>query len=309
MKVIVTGGAGFIGSHLINRLLNKGNEIVCLDNLRTGSLKNIEHFRDNPLFHFKEHDVIDPYDIKADCIYNLACPASPVHYQKDPVNTMNSTVEGVRNAVNNALKYSIPLLQSSTSEIYGDPLEHPQSEDYWGNVNPLGPRACYNEAKRLGETLMYNYHEQYGLDMRIVRIFNTYGPNMQMNDGRVISNFIIQALQNEDITIYGDGTQTRSFCYVDDMIDGLIKMMESSVHGPVNIGNDNETTILELARKVIELCKSLSNISFKALPEEDPRRRKPDLQLAKEVLNWQPRVSLDEGLKRTIEYFRSLFEH
>ncbi|MFO8062268.1 MAG: UDP-glucuronic acid decarboxylase family protein [bacterium] len=308
MKIIVTGGAGFIGSHLINRLLNEGNEIICLDNLRTGSLKNIEHFRKNPLFQFVEHDVIKPYDVKADCIYNLACPASPVHYQKDPVNTMNSTVEGVRNAVNNALKYSIRLLQSSTSEIYGDPLEHPQKEDYWGNVNPLGPRACYNEAKRLGETMMYNYHEQYGLDMRIVRIFNTYGPNMQMNDGRVISNFIIQALQNEDITIYGDGTQTRSFCYVDDMIDGLVKMMESGVHGPVNIGNDNETTILELARKVIELCKSRSGISFKPLPEEDPRRRKPDLHLAKELLDWQPRVSLDEGLKRTIEYFSSLFE-
>jgi len=309
MKIIVTGGAGFIGSHLVNRLLNEGNEIICLDNLRTGSLDNIRHFRENPLFHFMEHDVIEPYDIKSDCIYNLACPASPVHYQKDPVNTMNSTVEGVRNAVNNALKYSIPLLQSSTSEIYGDPLEHPQKEDYWGNVNPLGPRACYNEAKRLGETMMYNYHEQYGLDMRIVRIFNTYGPNMQMNDGRVISNFIIQALQNEDITIYGDGTQTRSFCYVDDMIDGLIKMMESSVRGPVNIGNDNETTILGLARKVIELCKSRSDISFKVLPEEDPRRRKPELHLAKQFLNWKPRVSLDEGLKRTIEYFRSLFEN
>lgn len=306
MKYIVTGGAGFIGSHLITQLLEDGHQVICIDNLKTGSERNIRHLENSPDFEFIKHDVINPYDIPADGIFNLACPASPLHYQRNPVNTMNTTVSGIKNAIDNALRYDIPLLQTSTSEIYGDPLEHPQREDYWGNVNPLGPRACYNEAKRFAETMLYNYHIQYNLEMKIVRIFNTYGPNMQMNDGRVISNFIVQALTGNNITIYGEGTQTRSFCYVDDMVRGIIKMMNSRRSGPINIGNDNEITILSLARKIVDIVGGSPEIVFKTLPAEDPKRRKPSIEKAGKYLDWQPVVSLDEGLNKTVQYFDSL---
>jgi UDP-glucuronate decarboxylase len=304
MKVLVTGGAGFIGSHLCRQLLNDGHEVTCLDNFFTGNEANISDLKENPNFTFIEHDINKPLELEVDQVYNLACPASPVHYQKDPVQTTTTNVLGVINMLELAKKNNAKILQASTSEIYGDPKVHPQPETYNGNVNTVGTRACYDEGKRCAETLFMDYHRQHNLDIRIVRIFNTYGPNMYEDDGRVVSNFIVQALRGEDLTIYGDGNQTRSFQYIDDLIDGMVKMMEvGDFIGPVNIGNPEETSINDLANKIIELTNSKSTITHKELPEDDPEKRKPDISLAMEKLNWQPRVSLDEGLGKTIEYF------
>lgn len=306
-KVLVTGGAGFIGIHLCRRLLREGCHVICLDNLFTGSEQNIALLRNHPHFEFILHDIVNPYEVEGiDEIYNLACPASPVHYQYDAIKTIKTAVMGVINMLDLAVKNHAKILQASTSEVYGDPSVHPQSESYWGNVNPIGFRSCYDEGKRCGETLCMDYHRQNGVRIKIIRIFNTYGPYMLPNDGRVISNFIVQALQGEPITIYGTGEQTRSFQYVDDLIEGMIRVMNTDDNfiGPINIGNPGEFTILELARKVIEMTGSKSEIIFKPLPHDDPKQRKPDIKLAQEVLDWKPLVPLDEGLRRVIDYFK-----
>jgi UDP-glucuronate decarboxylase len=306
MKILITGGAGFLGSHLCDRLISEGNEVICLDNFFTGSKQNIVHLLDNSRFELMRHDVVDPFKVEVDQIYNLACPASPVHYQHNPIKTVKTSVMGAINALGLAKRVGARILQASTSEVYGDPEVHPQPEDYRGNVNPIGPRACYDEGKRCAETLFFDYHRQNNVDIRVIRIFNTYGPRMMTNDGRVVSNFIIQALKGDDITVCGDGKQTRSFCYVDDLIEAMIQMMnQAETVGPVNTGNPNEFTILELAEKVIEMTCSKSKIKFKDLPEDDPMQRKPNSSLANEKLNWEPKIQLDEGLGKTIIYFKS----
>ena len=303
-KILVTGGAGFIGSHLCQKLLDQGHEIICVDNLFTGSKQNIEPLLDNNRFEFIRHDVTFPLSLEIDQIYNLACPASPLHYQHDPVQTIKTSVHGAINMLELAKRTSARILQASTSEGYGDPTVHPQPESYVGSVNPIGPRACYDEGKRAAETLFFDYHRQHEIDIRVVRIFNTYGPKMAMNDGRVVSNFIIQALNNKPITLFGDGKQTRSFCYVDDLVDGLINMMnQNKIVGPVNIGNPEEITIFELANEIIELTDSNSDISFNSLPKDDPMQRQPDIQLARKILQWEPLVYRYDGLKKTIDYF------
>lgn len=307
-RVLVTGGAGFIGSHLCDRLIEEGNDVICVDNLFTGSKDNIRHLIDNPYFEFIRHDVITPIYVECDQIYNLACPASPIQYQRDPIYTTKTSIYGAFNALGLAKRTGARILQSSTSEVYGDPEISPQPEHYRGRVNTMGPRACYDEGKRVAETLFFDYHRQHNVDIKVMRIFNTYGPRMDVGDGRVVSNFIIQALNNEDITIYGDGSQTRSFCYVDDLVEGMIRMMNSrdGFTGPVNVGNPEEFTILELANTVIRLTDSKSRIVFCDLPEDDPKQRKPDITLAKKELNWQPSTHLEEGLQKTIAYFRSI---
>lgn len=307
-RILVTGGAGFLGSHLIDRLLAQGHEVICLDNLFTGTKRNIDHLHDNPRFEFMRHDVTFPLYVEVDEIYNLACPASPVHYQHDPVQTTKTSVHGAINMLGLAKRLKCPILQASTSEVYGDPAVHPQTEDYWGNVNPIGIRSCYDEGKRCAETLFFDYHRQHGLEIRVARIFNTYGPRMHHADGRVVSNFIVQALTGVPITLYGSGDQTRSFCYVDDLIDGLVRMMESDpgVPGPVNIGNPGEFTIRALAEKVVAMTGSASQIVFQPLPGDDPMQRRPDITRARDLLGWAPRVDLDEGLARTIAYFEAL---
>lgn len=308
-EILVTGGAGFIGSHLCEELLRQGNEVVSIDNYFTGQKNNISHLMKNPAFKAVKHDIVNPLDLECTQIYNLACPAAPVHYQSDPVKTVKANTIGMINVLELALKNKARILQASTSEVYGDPLEHPQKESYWGNVNPVGVRSCYDEGKRVAETLCMDYHRQAKVDTGIVRIFNTFGPRMALNDGRVVSNFIIQALRNQDITVYGDGKQTRSFCFVSDLVNGLIKMMNSNkITGPINLGNPNEITVLELAEKVIELSKSKSKIVFKALPSDDPHKRKPDISLAEKELKWKPKVSLEEGLQKTIDYFKKVLE-
>ena len=307
-KILVTGGAGFLGSHLCERLLKEGNEVICVDNFYTGGKSNILHLLENPYFELIRHDVTFPLYIEVDEIYNLACPASPVHYQNDPVQTTKTSVHGAINMLGLAKRLKIKILQASTSEVYGDPVVHPQKEDYWGNVNPIGPRACYDEGKRAAETLFFDYYRQHKLEIKVMRIFNTYGPNMHPNDGRVVSNFIVQALNNKDITIYGTGLQTRSFCYVDDLIEGMIALMNSpkEIIGPMNMGNPTEFTILELAQAVIKLTNSESKIRFESLPEDDPMQRKPDIGFAKKTLNWNPTIQLEEGLLKTILYFKSI---
>jgi len=309
-RILVTGGAGFIGSHLCERLLKEGHEVLCVDNFFTGTKDNIIHLLDNPYFEVIRHDICFPLYVEVDEIYNLACPASPVHYQRDPVQTTKVSVLGSINMLGLAKRLKIKILQASTSEVYGDPEVHPQPETYWGNVNPIGPRACYDEGKRCAETLFFDYHRQHGIKIKVVRIFNTYGPRMHPNDGRVVSNFIVQALKNEPITVYGDGTQTRSFCYVDDMVEGIIKMMNSpdEFTGPVNLGNPEEYRIIDLAKKIIDLTGSRSKIVFKPLPQDDPKRRRPDITLAKEKLSWELKTPLKEGLKKTIEYFEKLLK-
>lgn len=304
-KILVTGGAGFIGSHLCDRLLNEGNEVICLDNYFTGTKRNIIHLLDNPYFEAIRHDVTMPFFIEVDEIYNLACPASPIHYQYNGIKTIKTSVMGAINMLGLAKRIKAKILQASTSEIYGDPQVHPQKEDYWGHVNPIGKRSCYDEGKRCAETLFMDYHNQNKVRIKIIRIFNTYGTRMLPNDGRVVSNFIVQALQNKDITIYGNGKQTRSFQYIDDLLEGMIRMMnkDDDFIGPVNIGNPNEFTILELAEKVLELTGSKSKLIFESLPEDDPIQRKPDISLAKTMLNWEPNIQLNEGLKATINYF------
>lgn len=305
-KILITGGAGFLGSHLCERLLEQGHEVLCVDNLFTGTKRNILHLLSNPRFEFMRHDVTFPLYVEVDEIYNLACPASPVHYQFDPVQTTKTSVMGAINMLGLAKRTRAKILQASTSEVYGDPEIHPQVESYRGAVNPIGIRACYDEGKRCAETLFFDYQRQHNVNIKVMRIFNTYGPRMHPNDGRVVSNFIIQALKGEDISIYGDGSQTRSFCYVDDLIDGMIKLMGSKdgFFGPVNIGNPNEFTILELAKNVIELAKSHSKISFHPLPQDDPKQRKPDITLAQSELKWEPSIQLKEGLEKTIQYFK-----
>jgi UDP-glucuronate decarboxylase len=307
-KVLVTGGAGFVGSHLCERLLNEGNEVVCLDNYFTGQKRNIVHLLDNPYFELVRHDVTMPYFIEVDEIYNLACPASPIHYQYNAIKTVKTSVMGAINMLGLAKRIRSKILQASTSEVYGDPEIHPQVESYWGNVNPIGERSCYDEGKRAAETLFINYHKQNNVRIKIVRIFNTYGPRMHPHDGRVVSNFIMQALQGQDITIYGDGQQTRSFQYVDDLLEGMIRMMASreDFTGPVNIGNPNEFTILELAEKVLRLTGSKSKIIRMPLPPDDPTQRQPDITLAKKELDWAPKIELEEGLLKTIDYFKSI---
>ena len=308
-RILLTGGAGFIGSHLCRRLLDEGHEVLCVDNLYTGTKANILKLFDNKRFEFMRHDVTFPLYVEVDQIYNLACPASPIHYQFDPVQTTKTSVHGAINMLGLAKRTKARILQASTSEVYGDPEIHPQIEAYWGRVNPIGPRACYDEGKRCAETLFFDYYRQHQLDIRVVRIFNTYGSNMDPNDGRVVSNFIIQALQNHDITIYGDGSQSRSFQYIDDLIEGMVRMMnnEEGFIGPVNIGNPDEFTIKELAEKVLALLpKSKSKIVYKPLPQDDPRQRQPDISLAKEKLGWEPKTKLNEGLIKTIEYFRTV---
>jgi len=307
-RILVTGGAGFIGSHLCERLLARGDEVLCVDNFFTSRRGNIVHLRDNPRFEFMRHDITWPLYVEVDQIYNLACPASPVHYRFDPVQTTKTNVHGAINMLGLAKRLKVRILQASTSEVYGDPAVHPQVESYWGNVNPIGPRACYDEGKRCAETLFFDYHRQHNLPIRVVRIFNTYGPRMHPNDGRVVSNFIVQALKGEPITLYGTGSQSRSFCYVDDLVTGMIAMMDQDeLVGPVNLGNPGEFSILELATLVKELTGSKSEIVFRPLPQDDPVRRRPDITLAKEKLHWEPAVPLREGLTRTIAYFRELF--
>jgi UDP-glucuronate decarboxylase len=309
-RILVTGGAGFIGSHLCKRLLYEGHEVLCVDNFYTGRRANIAHLLSNPYFEVLRHDICFPLYVEVDEIYNLACPASPIHYQFDPVQTTKTSVHGSINMLGLAKRLKIKILQASTSEVYGDPTIHPQPETYWGNVNPVGLRSCYDEGKRCAETLFFDYHRQHELRIKVARIFNTYGPRMHPNDGRVVSNFIMQALKGEDITVYGNGTQTRSFCYVDDLIDGLIKLMNSpdDFTGPVNLGNPVEFSILELAQKVIELTGSKSKIVFKSLPADDPMQRQPDISLAEQVLNWETNTPLEEGLKKTVDYFRDMIE-
>jgi UDP-glucuronate decarboxylase len=306
-KILVTGGAGFIGSHLCEKLVYQGHHVLCVDNYFTGSRKNISHLLDFKNFEVIRQDVCFPLYVEVDEIYNLACPASPVHYQHDPIQTMKTSVLGAYNMLGLAKRTGAKILQASTSEVYGDPQIHPQIESYWGNVNPIGPRSCYDEGKRAAETLFNDYSRMHGVQIKIVRIFNTYGPRMAINDGRVVSNFITQALQNEDITIYGDGNQTRSFCYIDDLVDGLLKMMDSgSFTGPVNIGNPTEFTMLQLAKQVIEQTKSNSKITFKNLPINDPKQRQPNIDCAKEMLGWKPTVQLEKGLLETISYFKGI---
>lgn len=309
-RILITGGAGFIGSHLCERLLNEGNDVICLDNFFTGSKDNIRHLLDNNRFELVRHDVTKEYYAEVDQIYNMACPASPPHYQYNPIKTIKTSVLGVTNMLGLAKRCRATILQASTSEVYGNPLVHPQTEDYWGNVNPIGIRSCYDEGKRCAETLMMDYHRQNNVDTRIIRIFNTYGPNMDPNDGRVVSNFIVQALQNKDITMYGDGTQTRSFCYVSDLVDGIVKMMnnEQKFIGPVNLGNPSERTVYDLAELIIKLTNSNSKIKFAPLPQDDPLQRKPDISLAKKELGWEPKVDIEEGLLKTIEYFAKKIE-
>jgi UDP-glucuronate decarboxylase len=304
MRIVVTGGAGFLGSHLCERLLEEGHDVICLDNFFTGRRENIFHLLDNYRFELLRHDVIEPVLLEVDQIYNLACPASPVHYQYNPVKTVKTSVMGTINMLGLAKRVHARILQASTSEIYGDPEVHPQPESYWGHVNPVGLRSCYDESKRLAETLMMDYHRQSGVDIRIARIFNTYGPRMMENDGRVVSNFIVQALKGEELVIYGEGEQSRAFCYVDDMIEGLIRLMNTdAVHEPVNLGNPVEFTILELAREVARTCRRELKVRHEPMPSDDPHRRKPDITRARELLGWEPRVALREGLRRTVDYF------
>lgn len=305
-RILVTGGAGFIGSHLCKRLLDDGNQVICLDNFFTGVRSNVERLQVNPNFELVEHDITQPFEADVTQIYNLACPASPPHYQFNPIKTLKTSVLGMMNVLELAHKCNAKVLQASTSEIYGDPLMHPQIESYWGNVNPIGIRSCYDEGKRCAETMMMDYHRQYGVKIKIVRIFNTYGPLMLPNDGRVVSNFIIQALKNQDITIYGEGKQTRSFCYVDDLIEGFIRMMASDLTGPVNLGNPSERTILDLAKLIISMTNSNSKLIFKPLPSDDPIKRRPDVSLAKRELDWEPKVDIECGLAKTIDYFSQL---
>lgn len=304
-RILVTGGAGFLGSHLCDRLIREGNDVICADNLFTGSKDNIRHLLGNPYFEFLRHDVINPLYVEVDQIYNLACPASPIHYQYNPIKTTKTSIYGAMNMLGLAKRVNARILQASTSEVYGDPEIHPQPESYRGCVNTIGLRSCYDEGKRAAETLFFDYHRKHGVDIKVMRIFNTYGPKMNPNDGRVVSNFIVQALKGEDITVYGDGSQTRSFCYVDDLIEGMVRLMNSrdGFTGPVNMGNPGEFTILQLAQMVIEMTYSSSKIVFKELPSDDPLQRKPVIDLAKEELDWEPRISLKEGLKATIEYY------
>ena len=309
MRCLVTGGAGFLGSHLCERLLNDGHEVICLDNYFTGRMANVAHLRDNRNFELIRHDVTEPILLEVDRIFNLACPASPIHYQFNPVKTIKTSVMGAINMLGLAKRVKARILQASTSEVYGDPAVHPQTEDYWGNVNPIGIRSCYDEGKRVAETLFMDYHRQNNVDIRIVRIFNTYGPRMLPNDGRVVSNFIVQALNGDDLTIYGDGSQTRSFCYVDDLIEGFVRMMtQDKIIGPVNIGNPGEFTMLELAKEVLDLTGSKSKIVYKPLPGDDPKMRRPDISLAKEALGWEPTIPLRKGLEKTIVYFDNLLK-
>jgi len=307
-RVLVTGGSGFLGSHLCNRLVKSGADVVCIDNFFTGSKNNIRHLIHQSNFELIRHDVTFPLYVEVDQIYNLACPASPIHYQHDPVQTTKTSVHGAINMLGLAKRVKARILQASTSEVYGDPEVHPQTEDYWGRVNPIGIRSCYDEGKRCAETLFFDYWRQHRLEIKVVRLFNTYGPRMHPNDGRVVSNFIVQALKGEPITLYGDGTQTRSFCYVDDLIEGLMRMMQSpsEITGPINLGNPGEFTMIELAEKVLAISGSKSQLVFKSLPQDDPKRRQPDITQAKEKLGWSPSVALDDGLKETIAYFRNL---
>jgi UDP-glucuronate decarboxylase len=309
-RTLVTGGAGFLGSHLCERLLADGRDVLCVDNFFTGSRRNIEHLLGNPSFELLRHDVTFPLYVEVDEIYNLACPASPVHYQFDPVQTTKTSVMGAINMLGLAKRTKARILQASTSEVYGDPTVHPQPEEYWGHVNPIGARSCYDEGKRCAETLFFDYRRQHNMEIRVIRIFNTYGPRMHPRDGRVVSNFIVQALQGENLTIYGDGKQTRSFCYADDLIDGMVRMMNnpSGFIGPVNIGNPNEFTMLELAQSVLRLTGSSSTIEFRELPSDDPRQRQPDIRLAAEKLGWKPGIQLEAGLRKTIDYFRQLLQ-
>jgi len=306
-KILITGGAGFIGSHLTERLLNEGHSVIIIDNFHTGSRDNVRHLLHNDNLEVYRNDVTDHYRMEVDYIYNLACPASPIHYQRSPVKTVLTSVLGVINALELAKEVKARVLQASTSEVYGDPKQHPQREDYWGNVNTISPRSCYDEGKRIAETLMFDYHRENGVDIRIARIFNTYGPRMQPNDGRVVSNFILQALREEPITIFGDGSQTRSFCYVDDLVEGLIRLMDQDeISGPINLGNPDEHSIKEIAELIIDLTGSSSEIVYKPLPQDDPMRRQPDISQARARLNWEPKVKLEDGLLRVIEYFRPL---
>ena len=306
MRILVTGGAGFLGSHLCERLLDQGHDVICVDNFYTGSKDNILHLLSNPRFELMRHDVTFPLYVEVDQIYNLACPASPIHYQRDPVQTTKTSVHGAINMLGLAKRTGARILQASTSEVYGDPEVHPQTEDYWGRVNPIGIRSCYDEGKRCAETLFFDYWRQHGVEIKVMRIFNTYGPRMHPNDGRVVSNFIVQALKGEDITIYGDGSQTRSFCYVDDLIDAMVDFMNSPAEfvGPVNVGNPQEFTIKELAEMSVEMVGSRSSITYKPLPQDDPKQRQPDITLAKQELAWSPKVELQDGLARTISYFK-----
>lgn len=308
-RVLVTGGAGFLGSHLCDRLIKDGMDVLCVDNFFTGTKQNVSHLLGNSNFELLRHDVTFPLYVEVDEIYNLACPASPVHYQYDPVQTTKTSVHGAINMLGLAKRLKARILQASTSEVYGDPEIHPQPENYWGRVNPIGPRSCYDEGKRCAETLFFDYHRQHNLDIKVIRIFNTYGPRMHPNDGRVVSNFIVQAIKGEDITIYGDGQQTRSFCYVDDMMEGFVRMMKSErgFTGPVNLGNPAEFTMLELAEKILKLVGSKSRLVFHPLPTDDPRQRKPDISLAEKKLSWSPHVNLEDGLKETVQYFRNVF--
>lgn len=310
-RILITGGAGFIGSHLCEKLLNESNEVICVDNFFTGSKQNIIHLLDNPYFEIIRHDITLPLYVEVDEIYNLACPASPIYYSFDPIQTTKTSVMGAINMLGLAKRLKIKVLQASTSEVYGDPEVHPQPETYRGNVNPIGPRACYDEGKRCAETLFFDYYRQLNIKIKVIRIFNTFGPKMQPDDGRVISNFIVQALKNKDITIYGDGSQTRSFCYVDDLVEGIVKMMNSREEfiGPVNLGNPKEFNILKLAKKIIKLTDSKSKIIYKPLPKDDPKRRQPNIKLAHNELKWEPKIELDEGLKKTINYFERLLSN
>lgn len=307
-RILITGGAGFIGSHLSERLLNEGNEVLCVDNFFTGTRRNVLHLLDNKRFELMRHDVTHPLFVEVDEIYNLACPASPVHYQFDPVQTTKTSVMGAINMLGLAKRLRVPILQASTSEVYGDPEMHPQKESYWGHVNPVGPRSCYDEGKRCAETLFFDYRRQHNQKIKVIRIFNTYGPNMHPHDGRVVSNFVVQALQGKDITIYGDGSQTRSFCYVDDLVEAMVRMMgtDDSVTGPINTGNPVEFTIKQLAELVVELVNSGSKVVYQDLPTDDPRQRRPDISMAHAVLDWEPKVQLREGLGKTIAYFDAL---
>jgi UDP-glucuronate decarboxylase len=305
MRILVTGGAGFLGSHLCDRLLAAGHDVVCLDNLFTGRKANIAHLLENPAFEFVRHDVVDPFKYEVDQIYNLACPASPPHYQYNPIKTIKTSVIGAVNCLGLAKRIKARILQASTSEVYGDPAVHPQPESYWGNVNPIGKRSCYDEGKRCAETLFFDYHRENRVDIRVIRIFNTYGPRMHEADGRVVSNFIVQALRGEDLTVYGDGSQTRSFCYVDDLIEGMIRFMNQGESvGPMNLGNPGEFTMQELAERTLRLVGGKSGIVHKPLPSDDPRQRRPDISMARKLIRWEPTVDLEEGLKRTIDYFR-----
>jgi UDP-glucuronate decarboxylase len=309
-RILVTGGAGFLGSHLCERLLADGHDVLCVDNFFTGTRQNVLHLLGNPRFELLRHDITFPLYVEVDQIYNLACPASPVHYQHDPIQTTKTSVHGAINMLGLAKRLNVPILQASTSEVYGDPAIHPQTEDYWGNVNPIGTRSCYDEGKRCAETLFFDYHRQLGLRIKVARIFNTYGPRMHPNDGRVVSNFIVSALRGEPLTIYGSGSQTRSFCYVDDLIDGLVRLMNSadSVTGPVNMGNPVEFTIADLARQIVEKTGSRAQLEYRELPADDPKQRRPDISKARDLLGWEPKVALEEGLKQTIAYFRSVPE-